>query len=117
MKKLFLCLLLSLFSPILATASDELGQQLQDEMQRLRRLSQNLELHLPERAQKKTAERPMLEDSISVRAAAPVRANQLSSEQRPLQQADFALEALSLDELENPPTPTRPLNKRRVRSR
>lgn len=110
MKKMIICLLLSSFSPLLATESTQLDDKLRAEMQKLRSLSQNLELHLP-------ASTEVVEDTISLRDAAIQREMPSKSPERELVQEDFALEALSLEELENPAPPTSLQSRRRVRSR
>lgn len=114
MKKIILCFLLSSFSSLLATESTELDDKLRAEMQKLRGLSQNLELHLP-KSSSRSAE--IVEDTLNLRSAAIQRDNQANQKPRTLVQEDIALESLSLDELENPAFKPTQLNKRRVRSR
>lgn len=111
MKKLILlCCLLNPIDSVLATTSptQSLDHALHSELSRLKTLSAELNLYLPKDAGPNPA---IVEDSLSMREAAikrgPVTEQLDKSTDRPLQQADFALESLSLDQLEDP-VETRP---------
>lgn len=125
MKKLFLLgCLLNPINSALATAKQTppIDQALHAEMNRLKTLSLDLKLYLPKNENPQQG-LEVVEDSLSMREAAiqrqelPQAALSLKSVDRPLQQADFALESLSLDQLEAPPELPQKKAGRRYRSR
>lgn len=111
MKKFFLlitCLLFCPFQSILAETTT-------DELNRLRTLSQRVELQLPQKSQERlSTEQAWVEDSISVGQAAPRRETETLP--RPLVQQDLELEAMVLENLEYQPL-DHSENSRRTRSR
>ncbi len=112
-----------------APVAEELAEELVDELQRLRQMSQRLDLALPNQPKQMATNEPapefaaeFVEDEISVGQAAPVRIGRRIDAQgedlRPLQKDDLQLESTSLETLENRPfeTETR-YQRRRERSR
>jgi hypothetical protein len=119
MRKLTLLIVLATFSPLTAQSSSaDLNEAARMEMERLRSLSANMELRLPNRAPAEPApinladdDAGWLEDRLSLRQAAPIR--------RPLVQEDHDLEGLELDQFEQAPertnSPQNELRHRRLR--
>lgn len=105
----FLCLLPLLSLSSFAYSNDApIVEELADELQRLRKMSQRLELAIPNPIQETSKESTpklateFVEDEISTGQAAPIRRFESSGEdRRPLQKDDLQLESTSLDGLEN----------------